>query len=189
MFEAGARLFATRGFGPTTISDIAAAADVNRALVAYHFGSKGGLYDAILGEAVDHAAACLAQSAPDGDDYPELSLVRAFADVFSSRPHLPGMILREHLDPNHLLDPAAARKLRGFMALTERALEQIPRGSKAKRFDPQIVHLICIGPLVHFLVAQRQREATADATAVTTPGLDVFVETLAAILRNGLRDS
>lgn len=163
---------------------------MNRALVSYHFGGKAGLYDAILDEAVRHAAARL-----DADDLessvvpPERRLVELFAEVFSSRPWLAPMIMREHLDPNHLLDPQAASRLRGFMALTEKALALVPLREAAKRFDPQIVHLICVGPLVHFLIARRQREATADRIdrPVSKPSLDEFVKTLGDVLAHGLR--
>jgi hypothetical protein len=115
--------------------------------------------------------------------------VEIFAEVLSSRPYLAPMIMREHLDPNRLLDPEAAEKLRGFMALTEKALALAPLGPEARRFDPQIVHLICIGPLAHFLIAQRQREAMADRIAhpVSKPSLAAFVRTLGEILAHGLR--
>ena len=100
------------------------------------------------------------------------------------------MIMREHLDPNRLLDPEAASKLRGFMALTEKALALMPLRPEARRFDPQIIHLICIGPLAHFLIAERQREATADKIdrPVSKPSLTAFVDTLAKVLAHGLRD-
>ena len=49
---AGAHLFATRGYRSTGVREIAEQAGCNQALVAYHFGSKGGLYDEILADAV-----------------------------------------------------------------------------------------------------------------------------------------
>ena len=52
IMAAGAQLFATKGFAETGVRDIAEAADCNQGLVSYHFGGKGGLYDAILADAV-----------------------------------------------------------------------------------------------------------------------------------------
>ena len=44
------RLFAAHGFGATSISDIAKASGVSKALVLYHFGSKGGLRERVMGD-------------------------------------------------------------------------------------------------------------------------------------------
>ena len=48
LIEAATRLFASGGFDGVGIREIAAEADVNSAMVAYHFGSKEGLYRAVL---------------------------------------------------------------------------------------------------------------------------------------------
>lgn len=48
ILAAAERLFAQRGFGATTMQDIAAAAGLARATPAYFFGSKEGLYTEML---------------------------------------------------------------------------------------------------------------------------------------------
>ncbi len=48
LVEAATLLFAQRGFDGVGIREIATAADANSAMVAYHFGSKEGLYQAVL---------------------------------------------------------------------------------------------------------------------------------------------
>ena len=55
---AGAELFATRGYRATGVREIADLAGCNQALIAYHFGGKGGLYDEILADAVAVARPC-----------------------------------------------------------------------------------------------------------------------------------
>jgi AcrR family transcriptional regulator len=187
---AAAELFAHQGFAKTGVRDIADQAGVNQALVFYHFGNKGALYDEILAEGVAHAGALAAAANIESAPFPERELVRVFARALSSRPYLAPMILREQLDLDHLLDPASASKLRGMMALTERVLNAIPLREQASRYDPQIVHLICVGPLLHFLIATPFREATAAKldSPVSTPKLEEFVETLGEFLSHALRD-
>ena len=41
-------LFAARGFAGTSVRQVAAAAEVNVATLAYHFSDKQGLYDAVV---------------------------------------------------------------------------------------------------------------------------------------------
>ncbi len=189
ILDAAATLFADKGFKATGVRDIAAAAGVNQALVSYHFGGKGALYHEILAEAVDHAAQLAVTTDLAGAEYPERELVRIFATAMASRRHLAPMILREQLDPEQLLERKSLTKMLGFMELTEAVLEQIPLREDARKYDPQIVHLCVVGPLIHFLVATRVREAAAQQVArpVTTPGLDEFVETLGDMLCHALR--
>lgn len=53
LVDAGAKLFAERGFNDVTVREICAAAGANVAAVNYHFGDKLGLYAAVMRIAVD----------------------------------------------------------------------------------------------------------------------------------------
>ena len=48
ILDAAEKLFAERGYHGVSIRDVTGAADVDVALVSYHFGSKQGLLDAVL---------------------------------------------------------------------------------------------------------------------------------------------
>lgn len=48
LIETATPLFAQRGFTGVSVRDLAHAADVNVAAISYHFGSKEGLYQAVL---------------------------------------------------------------------------------------------------------------------------------------------
>lgn len=54
IIECAGRLIASRGFAQTTSKSICQAAQVNMAAVNYHFGSREGLYIAVLQEVHDH---------------------------------------------------------------------------------------------------------------------------------------
>lgn len=51
ILEAAGELCATLGFGETSNKAVAAKAEVDLASINYHFGSRNGLYQAVLGEA------------------------------------------------------------------------------------------------------------------------------------------
>lgn len=186
---AGAELFASRGYRATGVREIAELADCNQALVSYHFGGKGGLYDEILADAVAEARRLAREANLVASDSPERDLVRILARAIAARPHLAPMILREQMDPDRLLDTGTANTLRSFMALTEGVLDSLPLDSEARRWDPQIVHLAIVGPLIHFTVAAHMRESVAAKLdpPTSTPSLDEFTETLAAMLSRALR--
>ncbi|MDT8859377.1 forespore capture DNA-binding protein RefZ [Alkalihalobacillus sp. MEB130] len=48
IIDAAVRLFHTQGFDGTSVRDIASKANVNVALVSYHFGGKKGLYEELM---------------------------------------------------------------------------------------------------------------------------------------------
>src|SRR5215475_11126568 len=48
IIDTAIELFATKGFEGTSIRDLAAAADVNVAMVNYYFGSKEKLFEALV---------------------------------------------------------------------------------------------------------------------------------------------
>lgn len=186
---AGAELFATRGYRATGVRDIADLAGCNQALVSYHFKGKGGLYDEILADAVAEAQRLAREGDLASADHPECELVRILSRAIASQPHLAPMILREQMDPDRLLNPDTANTLRSFMALTESVLDALPLDAEARGWDPQIVHLAIVGPLIHYTVATRMREATASklSRATSNPDLDTFTDTLAAMLSRALR--
>ena len=48
LLDAATKVFAREGFGPANLREIATTAEVNPALIGYHFGSKEGLYVAVF---------------------------------------------------------------------------------------------------------------------------------------------
>lgn len=67
LVSAARSLWATRGFAGASVRDIAAAAGVNSALVRYHFGSKEGLYKAVVDEALGRLGASILDAVQGGD--------------------------------------------------------------------------------------------------------------------------
>jgi TetR/AcrR family transcriptional regulator len=191
ILETAARLFARKGYRATSISEIAEQAGINRAMISYYFASKAGLYRAIIAAAVEDVRAGL-----DGGDFDygasdsERSLVRAFAAMLSRRPEFPAMVVSEMIEGGAMLDDQAVTALRGFSQLTDRVLAESRLRPQARTYDPQIVHLICVGALIHFMVTRPYREAMWDRPSWTStkPGLDQFVETLADFMTRALRE-
>lgn len=144
LLRIASELFADRGFARVTIGQIAEAAGVNRALIAYHFSDKGGLYNAIIDDAVRRACEVFEQH--NAEQSSGRRLVEALGNVYGGNPNFARMLLREMLDPEQLLEPDAAAALGGFFQLTQRALAD----GEGPQGDPHLVHLICVGAIIYF---------------------------------------
>jgi AcrR family transcriptional regulator len=92
IIKAAARIFAEDGYDGASIRNIVAKADVNQAAINYHFGSKEGLYRAVLQMAL---AALLQADVPTAAARAELSREAALR-VFIRRQLRP-MLARDEL--------------------------------------------------------------------------------------------
>ena len=97
LIAAGRRLFGRRGFDGASIRAITKAAGANLGAVTYHFGSKRGLYAAVLEEGLRPMAARVNAAATSGGTALErmLRIVEAYSQHFETHPDLPHLLLQE----------------------------------------------------------------------------------------------
>jgi TetR/AcrR family transcriptional regulator len=101
LIDAATPLFAWKGFAGVSIRELATAAEVNSALISYHFGGKEGLYAAVL-EA--HMASLVSviekvsQSSPDPEVRIE-NFVRTVCKRHKEQPYLLRLIQGELTNP------------------------------------------------------------------------------------------
>src|ERR1700761_3961942 len=92
LLDAAQAEFAEKGFAGARTDAIAARAGVNKQLIAYYFGGKQGLYDAVT----DRMQALAAEFDTPGTSLPDLA--RRYFRAFSDNPDLERLFLRENLD-------------------------------------------------------------------------------------------
>lgn len=95
LLAAAQRHIAARGVGAACLRDIAHEAGVTPAMIAYHFGDKQGLYEAMLTETVGPvlmhlSTALLVDTEPDLEQ-----LLDRYVSTLAANPWLPQLIVRE----------------------------------------------------------------------------------------------
>ena len=85
ILEAAGELFATTGYAETPNKAIAAQAQVDLASINYHFGNRGGLYQAVLAEAHGRLLNIAALRSLIGSDLPPASKLRALIEQLVQR--------------------------------------------------------------------------------------------------------
>jgi len=97
LIQSGKRLFARRGFDGTSVRDITRAAGTNLGAITYHFGSKRGLYQAVLetglNPLVEHVGAAVSAVGSTLDRLD--AVVDVFFDHLAANPEIPRLLLQE----------------------------------------------------------------------------------------------
>ena len=184
---AARELFGQRGFHGTSLRQIAAQAKVNPALISYHFGDKGGLFKAMLEDALDPLYRRLAGLVGDAGEG-ELSLAR-FLDTatgfLEANRWLPPLLLRDIFSPDAPFAEYFAQRL---VARNRALLEQVivsgqQAGTIRTDVQPRTAALAVISmtlfPYLSWPVASRVFELEGD-TAFRRQWIDQCVTMLSS---------
>jgi AcrR family transcriptional regulator len=97
LLAAARGLFAQQGYDGVSIRQVADAAAVNPAMIHYYFGSKQGLYEAMLTDTftplIERLSAVLTASADDADAL--ANFFQLYMHTLGANPWMPPLILRE----------------------------------------------------------------------------------------------
>jgi TetR/AcrR family transcriptional regulator len=152
--------FAERGFSGARVDEIAERAGANKAMIYYHFGSKEGLYKAVLLRRIGGMdGAIRAATADEKDPVARLRLVyRVLGRVFRETPALPYILVQEMLAGGAHMDEEVARALKGILDLVRSAVTEGVERRRMRDVDPILVHFTMIAPLLIFGVSRPFRE-------------------------------
>ena len=127
------RLFAAQGFEATSVSDVAKAVDVSKALVLYHFGSKGELRDRVMEKVAEAWSQLFPKviAAKERGEEPVRALFVAGIEVFRMHPDLGRLLMREILSEDRstgqVLKAEATPVLQSLEALLRHSIDtEIP---------------------------------------------------------------
>lgn len=189
--DVGAVLFAERGFKGATLDLIATRSGLNKAMVAYYFGSKTGLYQAVLDAGVEavlkQVDAVGLDTLPSRDRLP--AHARAIACGFSDAPFLPGMLVQDYLGGSQQKRPEAAASLMRLFQITRGLVEAGQNEGSFRDADPHLVHLSLVGGLIFYGLTAPYRAAMEGAGKWTTSNPDIveFADYLGRTIRDGLK--
>jgi AcrR family transcriptional regulator len=160
ILEAAAGEFAARGFEGAKVERIARRARVNKAMLYYHFRSKADLYRTIL-RALFHDVARAVEAVRDDGGPPDRQVeqfIAAVAQQAVTRPHFPGIWLRELADGGRHLDARVIAELRGIIGVLAGMLHDGRRHGLFREAHPFLTHLTIVAPLLLFTASAPIRE-------------------------------
>jgi AcrR family transcriptional regulator len=156
------RLFALHGADGVSLRRIAKAAGVTPAMIHYYFGSKEGLYDAMLARTFARVVSRVRTAMSRGGGLADL--LDVLIEAFAAEPWIPTLVVREVLTEGGRFREQFIRDYASHMAEILPGL--IRREIKAGRFrrdlDPTLAFLSLIGMTVMPFVARPVIERVLD---------------------------
>ncbi len=190
LLEAAERLFAQHGFKGVTVDALTKASGVNRAMISYYFGSKEGLYDAVITALVRDVADDVRRGRDDAHD-PAAGLrnyIQCLARAFARRPALGAILLREYMEGRMQEREKPLREVLQFYQMTEALYKAGRRRKQFRKLDPHQLHFSIISPLLHFVltIGFRDRALSQHAANLSNPSVDKFAEHHASLILQGI---
>ncbi len=154
------------------VDQIAERAQVNKAMIYYHFADKLALYRAVVADMLSSIAST-ATAIAASSDAPAVKLDR-FIENFvvhaDSRPWFPTMMLREISEGAPHLDLETLAHMRGVLAAFSRILAEGAAAGTFRQVHPVLAYTSVVGPLL--MNAARERMAAQPGRSQ----LPMFVE-------------
>jgi AcrR family transcriptional regulator len=187
LIDAARAIFARNGFDGASVRMITNAADVNLGAITYHFGSKRGLYDAVLEEGLRPLLRRVraAAASPGGPMDRILAVVEAYFGHLAEHPDLPHLLLQEVASGRE--PPPTVLEIVGEVKNTIAGLHQkAVAAGVAREGNPALMALsVASQPLYLTVVAPMMRAVTGiDLTAPTDRRM--VIEHVSEFVRRGL---
>ncbi len=159
IFQAAAIAFSSRGFDGVGVDDIAERAQVNKAMIYYHFADKLALYRAVVADMLSSiATTAMAIAESDGTPIAKLDrFIENFVSHADSRPWFPTMMLREISEGAPHLDLETFAHMRGVFMAFGRILNEGATAGTFRQVHPVLAYTSIVGPLL--MNAARERMA------------------------------
>jgi TetR/AcrR family transcriptional regulator len=152
ILEAARGEFAQHGFGGARLQDIAARAQLSHPTLLYHFGSKEGLYAAVIEQAMQDWAAMTSLAIADGKAGFDrvASLIDAGFAFFATHHDFVVIWRREAIEGGGRLEQAMADHMRPFFSQAVEYLRQEVAAGRLREHDPVELIQLSYGAVMSF---------------------------------------
>lgn len=158
ILETAAGLFAAKGLHGVSLDEIAAAAAVDRSLLAAGFADAETLYEAVLEVQFGLYAAAM-QAALAGNRQPETKIqlfAQAFFDLHQKAPHFFLLFYRELLNPSSFFEAIVKKNIRRVAYLSDNNIARgIQKGTFTYEIHPANATMLLVGMFHYHFLAHR----------------------------------
>jgi TetR/AcrR family transcriptional regulator len=180
--------FATRGFAGARLQDVAEQVGLSHPTLLYHFGSKEGLYAAVIEAAVHDWAQTTHRAISTGlRGFEQVAaLIEAGFEFFATHQEFVMIVRREAIEGGERLEGAMADHLRPFLESAVAFLEGEVRAGRLRPHDSVELMQLCYAALLTYFSDSTFRARLLDEEPLSPRALHRYRDALTAILRAAL---
>lgn len=190
ILEAALSAFADRGYAGATTAAIARAAGVTQPLVHHHFGSKEGLWQAVIeqvfGELEEALVAARTASAALGPEDRLRQLLRTFIVFSRQRPQIGRLIRIESAAPGPAYDAVYDNGLSGMSGLFRDELERAVQAGVLRAVDPAVAYCLVVGACTQPFTEPETVRRTFGVHVADEAFLQAYADTVIDVVLAGL---
>jgi TetR/AcrR family transcriptional regulator len=188
IIEAARGEFAQHGFGGARLQDIAERAQLTHPTLLYHFGSKEGLYAAVIEQAMqDWAAMTSLTIAGEGGGFERVAaLIDAGFTFFATHHDFVVIWRREAIEGGGRLEVAMAEHMRPFLERAVAFLEREIEAGRLRAHDPVELMQLVYGAVSTYFSDAGFRARLSGVDPMTPEARARFADALTAMLRDAL---
>jgi TetR/AcrR family transcriptional regulator len=187
ILDGAAEEFAAAGFAGARIDRIARRTRLNVRMIYYHFGSKKGVYRAVLENIYEQMSAILL-ALPTSAPHRALEAFGAYVDLLTAHPRFADVLVRELLDGAKHLKALWKERPELFKQIHVHAREIYEQGAASgelRRLDPALT-VMTVTSIICFLTTARHSHALfLDPKRTGEP--DAWKAHLQTLLLDGIR--
>jgi TetR/AcrR family transcriptional regulator len=180
--------FAQRGFARARLQDIASRARLTHPTLLYHFGSKEGLYAAVIEQAVSDWAATTSRAISTGlGGFDQVAaVIEAGFEFFAGHHDFVVIVRREALEGGGRLEQAIAEHMRPFLDAAVAFLRRETAAGRLREHDPIELMQLCYSALLTYFSDARFRARLLGEDPLAPAAREHFRDAITAILRSAL---
>jgi TetR/AcrR family transcriptional regulator len=186
ILDGAADEFATAGFAGARIDRIARRTRLNVRMIYYHFGSKKGVYRAVLQSIYEQMSAILEKLPPSAPNR-TIEAFGLYVDLLTEHPRFADILVRELLDGAKHLKVLWKERPELFKQIHVHARAIVDEGIKAGELEPldPALTVMTLTSIICFLTAARHSHALFLDPKREAP--DTWKAHLRALLLDGIR--
>lgn len=187
------KLFSIKGYGSSSMDELARMCGLNKAMIFYYFKNKHGLYEAVIELVIDEIYKTVQNADHDHlNSMQELeNFISTYASFACSHPYLPALLLKELSTSGTAISETLFFKMKKLFVHFSDILKRGEQNGVFKDVVPIVLYFMVLGTINLIITTKPLREKAQEIEGIDTCAhcdIDVLSEYLLKKIKKMLKE-